>query len=247
MNTSNRSLVWDLPVRLFHWLLAIVFAATVFILMVLGDESRYFPYHALFGLLATALIVFRIIWGIVGTSHTKFKALLLKPSEVFAYFRSVISGKKITYPGHNPATSWALIAICIWMLGLATTGILMGMGYESAKEVHEFFSGAMLATTALHIAGIVLHLFRHKENIITPMFTGRKATSANYAIHSQRIIPAGVFFVVFIIWAVGLFQNYNQQTGKLILPVTGTQLQLLENEHENEQEERPGLQMDAHD
>lgn len=233
-----RFLVWDLPVRLFHWLLVAGLFGAVIIVYGFGDHSPQFPYHALFGLTIVLMVVLRIIWGIAGTRYAKFSSFLYGPGKVIGYLKDVFTNGSTSFVGHNPGSSWAIyiMLICILMLGI--TGFRMGQGFEEVKKFHEFFATALMITVSAHILGIIVHTIRKKENITAGMIHGKKAVEEKDSIPSAKPIIAILFVLITLAWGYGVFSNYNAATGVAKLPVIGTSLQIGEDEKEEKKSDK---------
>lgn len=236
MNTKTRFLVWDLPVRLFHWLLVAGLFGAVVIVYGFGDHSPQFPYHALFGLTIVLMVVLRIIWGIAGTRYAKFSSFLYGPGKVIGYLKDVFTNGSTSYTGHNPGSSWAIFVMLICILILGITGFRMGQGFEEVKKFHEFFATLLLATVGAHILGIIIHTIRKKENITASMIHGKKEVEEKDSIPSAKPIIAILFVLITLAWGYGVFSNYNAATGIAKLPVIGTSLQIGEENEQNEGE-----------
>lgn len=142
-----KSLVWDLPTRLFHWLFAAGFSVAAVIALLIDDDSPVFPYHAMIGLAITAMIGLRVVWGMIGSKHARFSSFAYGPTAVVQYLKGALLGGARRYAGHNPGSAYAIFAMLALMIGLAATGIMMGRGIESVKEVHEVLAdlGVLLA------------------------------------------------------------------------------------------------------
>lgn len=236
MNTKTRFLVWDLPVRLFHWLLVAGLFGAVVIVYGFGDHSPQFPYHALFGLTIVLMVVLRIIWGIAGTRYAKFSSFLYGPGKVIGYLKDVFTNGSTSYTGHNPGSSWAIFVMLICILMLGITGFRMGQGFEEVKKFHEFFATLLLVTVGAHILGIIIHTIRKKENITASMIHGKKEVEEKDSIPSAKPIIAILFVLITLAWGYGVFSNYNAATGIAKLPVIGTSLQIGEENEQNEGE-----------
>ncbi len=97
------TLIYDLPTRLFHWLFSGLFLLSFAIAKTIDDESLVFSYHMLSGLVLGSLVVWRLIWGFVGSEHARFSGFSLNPLHLKDYFLGILSGSKIRWPGHIPA------------------------------------------------------------------------------------------------------------------------------------------------
>ena len=171
-DTPPRSaLVWDLPTRVFHWSLAVCFAGAW--LTSEGEGGRLA--HLLFGYSVLGLLLFRLVWGVLGSRHARFSGLLHGPAATWRYLRSLLQGRPDHHVGHNPAG-----AVAIWLLiglGLTTAGLGVAMvwaGGEALEDVHEAFATAMLVVVAVHVIGVIVGSVLHRENLPRAMVTGHK-------------------------------------------------------------------------
>jgi cytochrome b len=224
-------LVYDLPTRFHHWLFAGFFLTAFAIANLVDDESVRFPLHMLAGLGMVFVVLLRLAWSLVGTRHARFTDLDLNPLHLFAYLKGVVAGGGRRWIGHNPASSWAALAMVGLALGLGATGLLMATGRGGALEdVHELLANAFLVVVVLHLGGVAAHVLRHRDRLQATMVTGRK-----HAIASESPLPtsapaAGIVFVLLTGLFVGyLARNYDAQARTLQL--FGSTLQLGEDEH----------------
>ena len=112
------------------------------------DESRAFAVHGLLGLFIAALVIFRLVWGLIGTRHARFSGFANSPAALAAYLKGILFGPTREYVGHNPASSYVTWAMLILLVGLIWTGLQMGSGNESVEELHEILAHSMLAWSA---------------------------------------------------------------------------------------------------
>ena len=234
MNTQQRVLIWDLPTRISHWLLAGGVLVTASLSLMKDDVGRLFPYHAIVGLATAFVAVLRILWGVFGSRYARFSSFLFSPTALINYFSGLLRGVDTRFAGHNPASAWVAFAMIGLVLGLAITGFLISQGGfgEDFEEVHEFLAYALLAAVGLHISGVVLYMIRHRENIATSMIHGCKEADAAIAINSSHPLAAILFCIVSGAWGFGLFANYDAATQTTHLPFIGTTVHIGENEHE---------------
>ncbi len=196
-------LVWDLPLRLFHWVLAGSFAGA----FLTAESERLRDLHLLFGYTFAAAIAFRLVWGFVGTRHARFSALRFGPGAVARYVRSLLALRPERHEGHGPI---ALVMIPL-MLGI---GILVaGSGWALAadrggdwvEEMHEVVALALLGVVVAHLFGVLVVSVLQRENLILSMFTGRKAAAPGAAIRSARPLVALVLVLALAwLWAPAL-------------------------------------------
>lgn len=232
----RNQLIYDLPMRIFHWLFAGLFIAAFLIAKTVDDESPVFSYHMLAGLLLGFTVLLRILWGFIGTKHSKFASFAVHPKDLVAYFTGILSGDKRRWAGHNPASSWAAIAMFGLALGLGLTGYLMASGQkETFEDIHELMANGFLVVVLMHIAGIALHAIRHQDGIALTMVDGaKKDLPAAEAISSSRPGIALLFVGLVLTFATHLAGNFDNQ--KQTLNVFGTTLELGENEGDESNE-----------
>lgn len=228
----NPVLIWDLPTRLFHWLLSAGFIAAAVIALAMGEHSPLFPYHAIIGLTIALMLVLRIGWGIVGTRYARFGSFMFGPGAVVEYMKGAMIGGGKRHIGHNPGSAVAIFALLGLVLALAVTGFMMGQGNEGIKEVHEILAWTTVGVVVVHVLGVAFHTIRHRENITASMIHGRKRAEPSDGIASAKPIVAVLFLAIAGGWAFGLLRNYNPATQTTTLPLLGTSLQLGENENE---------------
>ena len=232
-------LIYDLPTRVFHWLFAGFFITAFAISNLVDDESARFSLHMLAGMGMVFAVGLRLVWSMVGTRHARLTDLALNPAHLVAYFKGVFSGGSGRWIGHNPASSWAAVVMIGLALGLGTTGYLMAGGEnDSVKEVHELMANTFLVVVLLHIAGVAVHVMRHRDHLESSMVTGRKQALSDDQEPVRPVPVAGVAFVVLTGLFMGyLLQHYDAQARTVDL--FGTTLQLGENgaEGKNEMDE----------
>jgi cytochrome b len=224
---TTRILIWDLPTRLFHWLLAGSFLSAFTIAVSTDDEGRLFPVHVLLGLVAAFLLALRLVWGVVGSRTSRFSALALRPSELWSYVRELRHrGVARFWPGHNPAASWVTIVMFGSIAGLAGTGILLSNGVEAVEEIHAALAWTMIGAVGIHLAGLALHTLRNREPIAGSMIDGRRLGLARGAIASSRPWAGLLFLALTGAWTGGLVRSYDPATSSVTVPVLGAHLTL---------------------
>lgn len=169
---SQRVLVWDIPTRIFHWVLALSFAGA----FLTAETERYRDLHLSLGYLMLGLIAFRLIWGFVGSRYARFSSFTFRPGEVIAYLKSLLHREPRHYLGHNPAGAVAIFLLLGLTLLTGLSGILLFFEVDGAafEEVHEAAANGMLAVVAIHIAGVLVSSLLHRENLVRSMITGYK-------------------------------------------------------------------------
>ncbi len=228
----NHVLIWDLPTRLFHWLLSGGFIAAAIISLLLGEDSSLFPYHAIIGLTIALMVCLRLIWGVVGTRYARFGTFVFGPAALIEYLKGTLFGGGKRYIGHNPGSAVAIFALLALVLAMAVTGIMLGQGNESVEELHEVLAYVTVGVAVLHVLGMAIHTLRHRENLVASMIHGKKHAEPSDAIPSAAPIIATHFLAIVGAWTVVLLGNYNPATQTITLPLIGSVLQLGESDTE---------------
>ena len=198
---TTRILVWDVPTRVFHWLLAGSFAGAF-----LTAESEMFrDVHVLLGYTMLGLIGFRLVWGLVGTRYARFSSFLFGPSKVVAYLKSLLTGSPQHYVGHNPAGSWAIYGLLLLGLLSGATGyaVYNQTGGEWLEELHEAAANTMLALVVVHVAGVLVSSLLHRENLVRAMIYGYKKGEAGQGVRRAHwLIGISLLTGAVALWSV---------------------------------------------
>jgi cytochrome b len=183
MNSQELIKVWDLPLRLFHWLLV----AGFFVAYLTEDELL--TVHVWAGYLVFGLLLFRLVWGFIGSDYARFSNFLCSPVKSIIYVKDVVALKAKRYLGHNPAGAAMIMLLLVSLLMTSITGFavygadqgsgplanIVGSSNEKLwEEVHEFFANFTLFLVFLHIAGVIVESFIHRENLAKAMWHGYK-------------------------------------------------------------------------
>lgn len=171
-DARGRVLVWDAPVRVFHVLMIGCFAGAY----ATAELERWRLVHVTLGYTMGALVAFRVLWGLIGTRHARFASFVRGPAAVLAYLGRLRRGEAAATVGHNPLGAVAIVAM------LATTAVLVGSGWavyqdlgaEWLEELHEAVGQGMLLLVGVHVAGVALASWLHREPLVSAMITGRK-------------------------------------------------------------------------
>ena len=197
-----RGLIWDLPTRLFHWSLALGFAACY----LTGEDDRWALLHITSGYMITGLLGFRCLWGFLGSRHARFSDFVKSPRHVGLYLRDFFRGKPAHFAGHNPAGGWAIMALILIGIGVCLSGILLleEVPWPPLEWLHDAAAQAMLGLVGLHLLGVLLGSLLHRENLVKAMITGRKVGFSREAIqhgHFGLALSLLVALVVFWLWS----------------------------------------------
>jgi cytochrome b len=186
LDKHNTVRVWDPLVRVFHWTLVAAFLTAYLV------EDDWLALHVLAGYTVLGLLLFRLVWGVIGTRHARFTDFVRSPAVVLAYLKDVLATRAKRYLGHNPAGGAMVITLLASLIFTTVSGLaLYGHGEFSGPltglmqrapdwlgntldEAHEFFANLTLALVLLHLAGVALASQQHGENLVRSMVTGRK-------------------------------------------------------------------------
>lgn len=176
---GGRVTVWDLPLRLVHWLIVLLIPFSWW-----SAHSDHLPWHRVSGYTVLGLLIFRILWGVMGSSTARFSQFLVGPRKVLLYLRG-----RLTAPvGHNPLGGWsvmALLSVLMVQVGLGLFAVdedaieagplSRFVSFERGRAIthwhHQIF-WVLVALIALHLGAILIYALRRK-NLVRPMITGR--------------------------------------------------------------------------
>jgi cytochrome b len=187
--------LWDFPVRLFHWALVIAIVTAWW-----TNQQVMIDIHAIAGYSVLTLVLFRIIWGFVGSSNARFADFLTGPKRVISYLQKVPKGSMsdLTYAGHNPAGGW-MVAVLILLVGVQAVS-----GLFASEDTFLFFDGPLVAyvssdvastmnwihhtninliyvAVGLHVFAALFYLVVKRENLIRAMVIGTRQVPAELA------------------------------------------------------------------
>ena len=210
--TSNAALVWDLPTRLFHWAL-VACVAGAFVSQWFYERIPFIV-HEVFGSCALVLIVFRVVWGFVGTRYARFSSFIVGPSQTIRYFYAVIRRQPPTVTGHTPTGGWMILSLLALVAAQATLGLFSNddtdaagpfygwVGHALSKRLtgyHEIVANLLLAAIAIHVLAVLFYRVFLKEDLVSALWTGRRSgVPESDSIRSHRGLLA-----VLLLMAVG--------------------------------------------
>jgi len=175
--------VWDPLVRLFHWSLVGAYAISYF------TQEQEYELHVAAGYTVTGLVVFRVVWGVVGPRRSRFSGFVRGPAQVYGYLRGLTRGKSARYLGYNPAGGAMIVAQLILLAVICASGVALDAAENRSGpladtrlfvytdvivDVHELATNVSLALIALHLIGVAASSWAHRENLVLSMITGRK-------------------------------------------------------------------------
>ena len=182
-DTAFKIRVWDLPTRLFHWILAALVIGS-FASVKIGNMD----WHGRLGYAVLALLIFRLIWGFAGGGYSRFSTFVRGPGSVMAYLRGASHG-----PGHNPLGALSVLAMLAALLFQAGSGLFTNDDIAFEGPLAHRVSGArssllttwhrrneniLIALVVVHVAAIVYYRLRLKQDLISPMLTGDASLSS---------------------------------------------------------------------
>jgi cytochrome b len=164
--------VWDLFVRVFHWLLVILFAAAWW------SGGIWDAPHLAAGYAVSALIAARVVWGFLGSRHARFSDFLRRPSMILCYIGDMLRMRAPRYIGHNPAGGAMVITLLATLAVICVSGVMMTTdafwGVKWVDNLHAAASTIALVFVGLHIGGVIFAGVEHGENLVRSMITGLK-------------------------------------------------------------------------
>jgi cytochrome b len=210
----QRTLIWDMPTRLFHWTLAASFAGA----WLTSEADTWLAVHVFLGYLMLGLVVFRLVWGRVGTHYARFSSFWFSPKDALRYLRQIVTGQAKRHVGHNPTGSVAIYGLLLLTAVVGLTGWLtlgaeeqqgLAAGWmnlvqgRTFKKLHEAAAMVMLLLVIGHIAGVVVESILHKENLARAMVTGTKLADVGAPAAQSRqwvAVLMGLLMVAFAGW-----------------------------------------------
>jgi len=178
--------VWDWPVRVAHWAIFALVVVSVATGLVGGNAMEW---HLRSGFGILALVLFRILWGFLGSHHARFASFVRGPAAVIAYARSLLKPPPVAYTGHNPLGGWYVVLLLAALLAQAATGLFANDDIATegplAKRIsddlsdrftslHVIGAWVVVGLASVHIGAAFFYLVAFKENLIRPMVTGVK-------------------------------------------------------------------------
>jgi len=198
--------IWDLPTRVFHWLLVLCFAGA----WLTAESERTRLLHLTLGYCAGVLVLWRVLWGVVGSRYALFADFVRSPLAALRYLQAYLPGSTLAAPrrylGHNPAGGWAVLGLLALMASAVVSGwwAYQSGAPDAAGELHELLTHALLILIGLHVLAVAATGFKHRENLVRAMWTGRKRASPEQGIRSSHGFVGLVLFaaVTWLGWAL---------------------------------------------
>lgn len=207
--------VWDLPTRVFHWALALAVVGQL-ITGSLGGELM--PWHFRLGYTVLSLLLFRIVWGLVGGRWSRFRAFVYAPATVWRYLRG--QGRPEHAVGHNPLGAGSVFAMLFFLLAQVGTGLISDDEIAATGPLAKFVANdtvsqatwyhaevgkrVLIVLVLLHVAAIVFYAWKKKQNLVTPMLLGDKLLPTRQPSSRDDAVTRTVALLVFSLCAAGV-------------------------------------------
>jgi cytochrome b len=209
--------IWDGPTRLSHWLIVVLFAALWW-----TGETEQLDLHRDAGFILLGLVIFRLIWGFVGSSTARFSDFLRGPKAIGAYLGDLIRGRTDRAAiGHNPLGGWSVAAMLALLAAELTLGLFTVdvdgdqpgplarfISFDQGRTVaqwHQWVFNGLLALIGLHLAAIAFYAVVKRDNLIGPMLTGAKRHAGDAAPMRPAPLwrlPAAVVASIGLAWLI---------------------------------------------
>ena len=215
--------VWDLPTRLFHWLLVVCVVGLVVTGNMGGDMMTW---HARFGFAVLTLVLFRLTWGFWGGYWSRFQRFQLHPQSAITYVRAIQRGEHTPQLGHNPLGAWSVCCVLVLLALQIASGMVADDEISFTGPFSQWVSGQsvtwatwyhkavgkklLLLWFGLHMLAMVFHRWRFGENLVTAMFSGDKVfpfeatASQDRAVHRFWALLTLVVCAGLVVWLVNL-------------------------------------------
>jgi cytochrome b len=212
---ATPQLIWDLPTRVFHWLLAVCVLGA----WLTAESERTLMLHLALGYSAGVLVAWRLVWGFVGSRYARFSNFVRSPAAALVYLRGYLPAARAAgqtqthYLGHNPAGGWAVLALLVVVLLSVATGWVSYQddSLELWSELHELVGNGIMVLVGVHIAAVIATSLLHRENLVRAMVNGYKRARIGEGIPGAFTLLGLVlgFAIVAFTWQVysGVFPS----------------------------------------
>lgn len=223
LQDEKKFLIWDLPTRFFHWLFVLSFVFA----WITSENDRFLYEHVFAGYAFAGLLLFRFLWGWIGSYYALFRSFAYDWNSVSDYLKGLLTGEAQRHIGHNPAGGWAIFGILSLSLIVIISGLMVFGGEEGhgplasvvgfelghyMKEVHEIAATILLLLVFVHVVGVIFESIFHRENLVRAMITGHKPVPGE-SVKVRLYGTLAVVMLLSLIFSAGLyFRGYIQQT-----------------------------------
>lgn len=219
--TSSSIKIWDLPTRLFHWLLVAAVAVAGLTGWLL--PLNWLNLHLVAGALIAMLVVLRLVWGFTGSAYSRFASFDVRPGAVLAHVRDFRAAQAQREAGHNPLGALMVVALLAMLIAIVVSGTLvLGGAFKQGpfkslvsfatgwqlRELHELAAYGLLALIAAHIGGVIFESRRTRENLAAAMVSGRKRGGFAHPLREAAARPALALAVGAVLVGAGAASAY---------------------------------------
>jgi len=218
--------IWDIWTRLFHWSLVV---AVLFLFLSGETGFKFYEWHRLVGEFVLMLLVFRILWGLIGSSNIRFAALIRNPVDAVKHLVELSSRKVSDERGHNAAGSWAIIIMLLLLLTQAVTGLFIADEDELIEgalygqlgsdlsyflyRVHHFNAQLLMIIVGIHVVMILVYAVIAGKNLLVPMFTGKMQWTSDSGVPAVNFKPWWLGALCLLVAAIGVNWLVGEITG----------------------------------
>lgn len=209
--------VWDLPTRLFHWVLALCVVSSIVSAKIGGNAMVW---HFRLGYAVFALLAFRLVWGLVGGHWSRFARFIYSPWAVLRYLRGQSRAEEHHDVGHSPLGAFSVFGLLAVLAIQVATGLFADDEIANTGPLIRFVSGEtslaltawhkswgqwlIIGLTVLHVLAIVFYLLAHKRNLVRPMVLGDKPLPAGTPASADHWTARSLALVVMALCAAGV-------------------------------------------
>ncbi|GAB6851658.1 cytochrome b/b6 domain-containing protein [Paraburkholderia kururiensis] len=211
-SSSRTVLIWDWPVRLFHWLTAALVAAAY-----VTVRLNWIDWHVRIGEALLVLVVFRLLWGLLGSQTARFTSFVAAPAAALRHLRAVARREPDMQAGHNPAGGWMVLLLLALLAAETLTGLYVyndvadegplsevvpAVVSNTITALHSILWDALAVAVALHVCAVALYAFVCGQNLVRPMLDGHKSLPAH--VREPRRAPLWLAIVLLAVAAGGV-------------------------------------------
>lgn len=217
---DSRLRIWDAPTRIFHWAVVALVAAAWW-----TEKSRALDWHRLIGYSLLALILFRLLWGLFGSTTARFSSFVRGPRSLYLYVRRDLFRRDAArHPGHNPLGGWSVVAmllalliqIGLGMFAVDVDGIESGplsylVSFDTgrlASKLHNLSFNILLGLIGLHVVAVLFYLAHKRDNLVLPMLIGRRRWRGEQPVLRFAPLPLALVLLALCAGAVWAFVHY---------------------------------------
>jgi len=198
----NTLRIWDLAVRLGHWALVALVVTSVTTGLTGGNAMAW---HERSGVLILGLLLFRWLWGFLGSTTARFSNFLKGPGQVIDFTSALLRHRETPVAGHNPLGGWMVLFMLLSLTLQAITGLfaddeifttgllahlVSGSTISLLTSIHDINAWIVISLVTVHVAAVLFHLVVRRENLMSPMITGRKSWPEDMPRPMLRFTPA---------------------------------------------------------